>query len=130
MDLPCFFSGRVHQGYQQGRLFGLPTANIHISRRVPLIEGVYVGYTQISPEFVMHPSLLFWGRPHALPLVVDPRLEVHILSSDIGELYQKLLGVTIIDFLRENGVFPDEESLREAMVKDVRRAKEYFNLVL
>lgn len=128
MDLPHFFSGRVRQGYQQGRLFGLPTANIHISRTVSLNEGVYVGYAQIFPEFVMHPSLLFWGRPHALPLVVDPRFEVHILHSDVGELYQKLLGVTIVDFLRENRAFPDEESLRKAIEEDLQKARDYFHL--
>lgn len=127
MILPHFFSGRVRHGYQQGRLLGLPTANIHIPRRINLEEGIYVGYTRISPDLVTHPSLVFWGTPHALSDTVGPRMEVHFLNKGV-DVYQKLLGVTILAFLRENKKFADETGLREAMAEDMRKAREYFNM--
>jgi len=127
MNLPHFFSGRVRHGYQQGRIFGLPTANIHLARHMPLDEGVYLGYTRISPDLITHPSLIFWGTPHALSDAIGPRMEVHLLNKEI-DIYRKLLGVTILVLLRENRKFVDEASLREAMAEDLRKAKEYFNM--
>lgn len=127
MNLPHFFSGRVRHGYQQGRIFGLPTANIYIARPVSLDEGIYFGYTRISPDLITHPSLVFWGTPYAISGASGTRLEVHLLNKEI-DLYRKLLGVTILAFLRANKKFADEAGLREAMAQDMRKAREYFNM--
>lgn len=124
---PAYVSGRVRQGYKQGRLLGLPTANLRVKRSLALPEGVYVGYTRVSPEITMYPSLIFWGRPHTLPHALEPRLEVHLLAQHV-DLYGRLLGVTITDFFRENKIFNTEADLRAAIREDLARAFSYFHL--
>ncbi len=124
---PLFLSGRAIQGFKQGRLLGLPTANIDIHHAPDLIQGVYMGYTRVIPEMVNYPSIIFWGKPHALPAVAQPRLEVHLLKQEL-DLYDTILEVTLLSFLRQNREFPNKEILENAIQQDLEYALKYFNL--
>src|SRR5690625_2579913 len=52
-------------------------------------------------------------------------LEVHLFNRNI-DAYGKLVCVDFLQFLRDEEKFPDVESLRAAIVDDVRSAQDYF----
>ena len=127
MNTSLFLTGRTIKGYKQGRLLGFPTANLDLISSPDLVEGVYLGYARVIPDLAMHPSLIFWGTPHFLPEAQTPRMEVHIIKQDI-DLYDKLIEISLIDFIRENRKFLHQASLKEAIENDLQFALNYFKL--
>ena len=127
MDTPLFLTGRTIKGYKQGRLLGFPTANLDLINSPDLLEGIYVGYARIIPDLAMHPSLIFWGKPHLLPEAQTPRMEVHIIKQDI-DVYDKRIEISLIQFVRENMKFMNEGEAKKAIQNDLKFALNYFKL--
>ena len=125
---PVFLSGRAITGYRQGRLLGFPTANLALINSPDLSEGVYVGQARIIPETVTYPSLVFWGKPYLLPEAQAPRLEVHIVKQNL-DLYDKIIEISLLSFVRENRKFIDENEAKESIKKDLHFALNYFKHV-
>ncbi len=118
-------SGVVQHGYRQARAVGFPTANISLAQEIFLEEGTYAGFAQIGDTARKIPSLVFYGVPHMIPEVAEPRCEVHLLE-DVGDLYGKHLSIELIHFIRPNEKFSTEEALAIAIQKDYEAAKTFF----
>ncbi len=127
MQPPLFLTGKAQDGHKQGRLFGVPTANLELMRVPNLTQGIYLGYARIIPELVTHPSIIFWGKPHALSAVLRARFEVHLLKQDL-DLYGTTIEVRIVAFVRENMEFANQEMLKNAIQQDLDYALKYFKL--
>lgn len=125
---PYCIAGRVIHGDKIGRKLGCHTANIALKRRKVPLSGVFtvtVTGERLGGAGKEWPGVANVGtRP-----TVDGRgrtsLEVHLLDFD-GELYQAHLTVNFLHRLRGEMKFDGLEALKQAIAKDVRDAKSYF----
>ena len=116
-------SGPVISGAQQGRKWGVPTANIAL-RHNPGLHGVFIGTVELDGRD--HPAVLSIGHR---PVVGggERLLEAHLLNYD-GLLYGRILQVTIQEKIRDQRYFAETSSLIEAMHEDIAIAKTYHQI--
>lgn len=117
--------GMVESGFAQARSSGFPTANLTLSEPLTIDEGIYCALVAVAGIAESLPSVVFYGVPHALPNVTEPRFEVHILESQ-ADLYGKEISVELTVFIRENRKFDTAEELQKAIEGDIEIAREYF----
>jgi riboflavin kinase/FMN adenylyltransferase len=116
-------SGRVAHGAKLGRDLGFPTANIPL-RRSPPLSGIYVVEVEVDGE-KLGPAVASVGKRPTVNPVARPLLEVHLLDFH-EDLYGRHLRVCFLEKLREEEKYADLDQLKEAIERDVRRAREYF----
>jgi riboflavin kinase/FMN adenylyltransferase len=116
-------SGRVAHGAKLGRDLGFPTANIPL-RRSPPLSGIYVVEVEVDGE-KLGPAVASVGRRPTVNPVARPLLEVHLLEFR-QDLYGRHLRVCFLEKLRDEEKYADLVQLKEAIARDVRRAREYF----
>lgn len=150
-NLPLLIIGSVIHGSGDGRKLGFPTANLLIENypdkekgekegesSLQLDWGVYAGRVRVVekvektkqtgkseqplPESPAYPAVMHWG-PRRVFDEVNPQLEVHILNFD-GDLYEKILEVEVIAFIRESAKFETLEELKKQIEMDCERARE------
>ncbi len=117
---PYALRGRVVVGDRRGRTLGFPTANLHLRRGLLLPpDGVYAVRADVD------------GRPCAGVLNIGVRptfagrrrtIEAHLLDFT-GDLYRRWLVVQLIERLRGEERFSGPDALREAIARDVARAR-------
>ncbi|MBI1367975.1 MAG: riboflavin biosynthesis protein RibF [Planctomycetes bacterium] len=120
---PFVMRGRVIEGEKRGRTIGFPTANIDTADRVLPADGVYGGTIDLD------------GRtfPVAISVGVKPTFgkrdrafEVYIMG-DVGDLYDRVLEIRVLRFLRDQAVFTSVEPLVEQMQRDVRSVQAMYD---
>ncbi|HLS16231.1 MAG TPA: bifunctional riboflavin kinase/FAD synthetase [Paenalcaligenes sp.] len=121
---PFRVSGHVIHGRKLGRELDYPTLNLRVPNTFALRSGVYAVQVQgLEPTPITGVASL-----GVRPTVEDEGrllLEVHLFNRNI-DAYGKLVCVDFLQFLRDEEKFPDIESLRAAIVDDVRSAQDYF----
>ncbi|MEG1886531.1 MAG: riboflavin biosynthesis protein RibF [Oscillospiraceae bacterium] len=132
-DMPCagkllgrpfsFFS-EVIGGDQRGRTLGFPTINQYYP--TDMVEpkyGVYACFAVVDGKEM--PAICNIGiRPTFR--VDNTYCETYIFDYS-GDLYDKMIEIKLIKFLREEKKFAQVEQLVEAIKNDVEVAKEYIN---
>jgi riboflavin kinase / FMN adenylyltransferase len=116
---PYFITGRVAHGEKLGRRLGFPTANIPLGRRAPL-SGIFA----VEVEG-MGPAVASVGRRPTVNPLERPLLEVHLFDCD-GELYGRRVKVCFLEKLRDEEKYDGLEALKEAIARDARQARAYF----
>jgi riboflavin kinase/FMN adenylyltransferase len=116
-------SGTVVHGAGRGRTMGIPTANLELWPDLALpAYGVYAARASAAGrEYAAVTSIgvrptFENGRAH------DATVETHLLDFD-GDLYGSVLRVEFVERLRAEQKFPDQDALREQMVRDIARAR-------
>ena len=118
--------GRVIHGDQIGRTLGYPTANIHFSRDLFPLNGIFIALVD-GPEFKQKPSLVSVGKR---PTVTNNGMicvEVNILDFS-GDLYGKKLNVEFVRKIRDQEAFASKNELIAAMKEDERISRKFFEL--
>ena len=121
---PYSISGKVVHGDKVGRTLGYPTANIRLPVERPLQFGIYavklegVAETHLSgvASFGIRPTMKQDGRP---------TLEVHVFDFD-EQIYGAHVRVHFLHKIRDEMKFPDPETLRQWMIADEEKARDYF----
>lgn len=119
---PYRMSGRVAHGDKRGRTIGVPTANVHLHRRVVPIKGVYVvTVSGLGPEPVAGVA-----NVGTRPTVDGTRalLEVHLLDFD-RDIYGKHLNIDFLHKLRDERRFDSFEELKQQIARDINEAREW-----
>jgi riboflavin kinase/FMN adenylyltransferase len=116
---PYFITGRVAHGEKLGRRLGFPTANIPLGRRAPL-SGIFA----VEVEG-MGPAVASVGRRPTVNPLARPLLEVHLFDCE-GELYGRRVKVRFLEKLRDEEKYDGLEALKEAIARDARQARAYF----
>lgn len=128
-----FFSGVVVPNKRNGTKFGYPTANIFIDDKS--LDGLYLGHTSLVDSESKEirnafsdrlPSLIFIGAAQTVG-ETEYRLETHILDFPQIDLYDSQISVEIVEKLRNNEKFKDEDELMVQMKKDEVAARKWFN---
>ncbi|SDQ78907.1 bifunctional riboflavin kinase/FAD synthetase [Pseudovibrio sp. Tun.PSC04-5.I4] len=114
-----FVEARVQHGEKRGRELGYPTANLKLAENCELKLGIYS--VQIKIDGVMHDGVASFGRR---PTFDDgaPLLEVHVFDFK-GDLYEKLVSVSFIGYIRSEQKFDGIDALIAQMDKDSEEAR-------
>lgn len=106
-----FIEGKVIHGDKMGRKLGYPTANIELtdSRKLIPAEGIYAIRVQIDRQGKALNGVMSIGtRPTFNGS--DLRVEAHIFDFS-GDIYNQLLRVEMISYIRANQKFDNIEAL-------------------
>lgn len=108
---PYFLRGKVVHGKGIGRTLGFPTANIEPldAHKVIPKHGVYVALVNTPTRD---------DAPAFVNIDIKGIIEVHIPSFK-GDLYDQILNIRFVRFLREEKRFDSLEGLREQIKADI-----------
>ena len=119
-----YLNAPVLHGKALGRKLGLPTINQEFSEgSAPMAHGIYYTKTEIDGKDYISVSNL-----GARPTVENGgrvNLETHILDFD-GDLYGKTVKVKFFGKGRGEECFESVDALREAVMLDCEKAREFF----
>jgi riboflavin kinase/FMN adenylyltransferase len=116
--------GEVVHGHGLGRRLGFPTANIEFSPAQALPpDGVYVMELTLEDGVRRGAVGSIGNRPHFGG--GERQLEVHCLENP-GEIYGQLALVSVLERLRSQERFADDEALIERMARDAQAAAAYL----
>jgi riboflavin kinase/FMN adenylyltransferase len=124
---PFMIRGIVQQGRRLGRQLGVPTANLALETREPVMRGVFIVEVELV-DGSRNPAIANIGFKPTVTEVPEPSLEVHLLHFD-GNLYGKVLKVHFINKIRDEKRFDGLEALRSQIQQDLTQAKTFFGLV-
>ena len=122
---PYKITGRVAHGEKLGRRLGFPTANIHLKRKRAPFSGIYavkLHGVDLNPL----PAVASLGVRPTVMVDAAPVLEVHVLDFD-ADIYGRRVGVEFVHKLRVEEKYPDLETLRRQIQRDVENARQYLN---
>jgi riboflavin kinase/FMN adenylyltransferase len=120
LGYPWFVTGRVVPGDKRGRELGYPTANIALDSQCSLKHGIYA--VRIGIGAARYEGVASFGRRPMFDNG-DPLLEVHLFDF-AGDLYETLLDVAFIGWIRAEAHLGSVSELTRQMGEDSRMARE------
>jgi riboflavin kinase / FMN adenylyltransferase len=126
---PTLASGIVQHGDKRGRQIGFPTANLRpqANKLLPA-NGVYAAYVHIQNDQESDLQLASTVYKCVVNIGVRPTfngterlVEVHLLDTNL-DLYDKLLTVEFIAYLRGEQRFSGIDALKAQITTDVQKA--------
>ena len=126
---PYTIRGPVVRGAGRGRELGFPTANIKPDRPLLVATGVYAGYARVEGDASAGARV-----PAALKSVLNVGyrptfgenqywVEAHLIDF-VGDLYDRVLGIGLVERIREERKFSDVDGLRRQIRSDIATAAE------
>ncbi len=112
--------GRVEFGQQRGRTIGVPTANLSLADYLRPRFGVYAAFAQIEGEGPLLPGVVNIGVRPTLE-GKDERLEIHLFDFT-GDLYGRVLKVSLLEFIRDEKKFDGLAALQAQIGLDIDTA--------
>jgi len=115
-----YFEGLVTHGYHIGTKMGFPTANIVVKDDLLYpSQGVYAVKAQTA-DGTLYPAMMNIGmRPTFHQKHAQQSIEVHLFDySDEHDLYNTILKIYPVWYLRNEMEFKSPEALREQLIKD------------
>ncbi len=116
---PYMLHGKVIRGYGRGRQIGIPTANLDCGDQLIPDDGVYAGRCAI--DGVTYPAAVSIGT---MPTFGENRrqIEAHLIGFG-RDLYDRVIEVEMIDWIREQLKFDGIERLKEQMTLDLEQVQ-------
>lgn len=120
---PYMLLGKVSHGDKRGRVWGCPTANIHLHRRSVPMMGIFVVRVYDLEDAPIEGVASLGVRPS----IGGTRtlLEVHLFDFD-RDIYGKNIRVEFIHKLRDELKFDAIQDLIDQIHRDVQDAKRFF----
>lgn len=114
--------GDVVRGFQRGRALGFPTANLGapVEGFVPA-DGVYAALAHVDAG--TFPAAVSIGDNPTFDGVAARTVEANLLDVDL-DLYERPIGLELVDFVRPMHRFESVEQLTAQMARDVERTRE------
>lgn len=117
---PFMIEGTVDHGAEMGRKLGFPTANLHLGDYRRPAYGVYAIRARLGGDPPIDGVANLGIRPMFDPPI--ELLEAHLFGFS-GDLYDRVIGVELIDFLRPEWSLPDIDALRRQIAADCDAAR-------
>ncbi|MBN1522753.1 MAG: riboflavin kinase, partial [Candidatus Aureabacteria bacterium] len=124
---PYSIGGTVRRGRSLGRTWDVRTANIDVSEEKMLLSGVFASRVMIEKTNKVYPGVLSIGANPTVSKEKNQKVEVHILNFS-RDLYGKFLEVVPVKKLRRTLKYSNKEKLIQSILKDIQRAKKFFNM--
>ena len=111
-------SGLVTQGNSIGRKIGFPTANIDLGtvRQIFPRDGVYFIKTKINED--NYCGMCNIGHRPTVSDEDRTSIEVHIFNYDDFDLYNQIIEIEFVDYVRNEKKFKNIEDLKLQLIKD------------
>ena len=119
-------TGRVIDGFHEGRKIGFPTANLNtdgIGKLIPA-PGVYAVHVQLENEQHLRPAMMNIGTRPTYDGHVQT-LEVHIFDFD-GDIYGQQLRVVFDRRIRNEMKFSSPQELAKQLEKDKEEIRRIY----
>ncbi len=113
-------SGKVVKGNMLGRKIGFPTANIELQDKLKLMPGRGVYAVRVFAENQWHKGMLNIGKRPTLN-TSKATVEVHLFDYN-ANLYDEIITIEFIRFIREEKKFPNLDELGSQLHKDRKYA--------
>ncbi len=121
LGYPFTIEGMVISGKHLGRGLGFPTANIKVDEEYLCPKkGVYIGFVII--DNIRYKAMINLGHNPTINYTKQLSLEVHVIDYK-EDLYNQLLSVQFIQFLRDEIKFKNKDNLIMQLEQDLRDAK-------
>lgn len=123
---PHMTTGVIEHGLKIGRTIGFPTANMsRLAEGYLPRDGVYAGWLYADGQ--RYPAAHSVGINETFQAV--PRLvESHVLDRDDLDLYDKVVSIEYVEFVRPNLKFNSKEELIEEINKDLAKIKSILGI--
>jgi riboflavin kinase/FMN adenylyltransferase len=118
---PWAIEGAVQRGFQRGRDFGFATANLALGDYMRPRLGIYAVRVDLGDGALM-PGVASVGVNPTVGALPEPVLEAHVFDFD-AELYDRVIEVQMIAFLRDEAHFENVDALKTQMTEDAARAR-------
>ena len=119
---PWFVTAQVVHGDKRGRTLGYPTANLRLGTDCGLKHGIYA--VRVGLGGTLYDGVASFGRRPTFDNGA-PLLEVFLFDFK-GDLYDTVLDVAFIGFIREELKFDTIEALIRQMDDDSAKARAYL----
>ena len=119
-------TGRVIEGFHEGRKIGFPTANLNtdeIGKLVPA-SGVYAVHVQLENEQHLRPAMMNIGTRPTYDGHMQT-LEVHIFDFN-GDIYRQQLRVVFDRRIRNEMKFSSPQELAKQLEKDKEEIRRIY----
>jgi riboflavin kinase/FMN adenylyltransferase len=118
---PHITTGMIEHGLKIGRQIGFPTANMSREAEGYLpLDGVYAGWLYADGE--RYPAALSVGINETFQAV--PRLiEAHVIDQTELDLYDKIVSLEYVDFIRPAAKFDGVEALVAEINRDLEKCR-------
>lgn len=126
LGYPYFLQGKVIAGQKLGRTLGFPTANIQIDEPKKLMprNGVYAVLARMGPH--IYKGMMSIGTRPTIPNPYPSRtIEVHLLDFK-EDIYNQVMKVALLEWLRCEKKFPSVEELKDQMKIDEQEVRKIF----
>lgn len=118
---PYQLSTKVVKGMQIGTKIGVPTANLILNDNyVKIKPGVYV--VMVNANNIEYLGICNIGHNPSFNYQDKLTIEVHLIDFS-GDLYNKEIKISFIDYIREEEKFPSIEVFQKQILKDIEIAK-------
>jgi riboflavin kinase/FMN adenylyltransferase len=121
---PYTLQGTVVRGYGRGRQIGIPTANLSCLDQLIPADGVYAGRCALDGD--VYPVALSIGT---MPTFGENQrqIEAHLIGFD-GDLYDQVIEVQLLDWLRDQLRFSGVAALKAQLALDLLHVREMGHL--
>ncbi len=122
---PYHLSGIVIRGRKLGTEIGFPTANLRLLSKYKLVPklGIYVVHVVVRDK--RYKGMLYIGDLPTVGIEGGRSIEVNIFDFD-EDIYDELIEVHLLKFLREDEKFESIEALRTQLFVDKQSSQDYF----
>jgi riboflavin kinase/FMN adenylyltransferase len=114
-------TGNVKKGKQQGREIGFPTANLSLKNFLKPPLGVYISRLKIISHQTQNCGMCNIGHKPTVSNENMTSIEVHIFNYNNFDLYNQIIEIEFVDYVRNEIKFENIEDLKLQLIKD----KEY-----
>lgn len=121
LSRPWALEGEVVRGFQRGRDFGFPTANLSLGDYARPRLGIYAVRVDLG-DGVLLPGVASVGVNPTVDALPEPLLETHLFDFG-GDLYGRVIEVEMIAFLRDETKFASIDAMKTQMRHDVLSAR-------
>jgi riboflavin kinase/FMN adenylyltransferase len=120
---PYTLCGKIVHGDHLGRELGFPTANIPLNRRPVPVKGIFAGRLHsLQGSWIAAISIGLRPTVGGKQMV----LEAHCLDADSPDLYGQHVQVELHQQLRHEEKYPDLDSLKAAIARDIIHTRRFF----
>jgi riboflavin kinase/FMN adenylyltransferase len=122
-----YIRGVVEHGDQRGRTIGFPTANLAVAPgMIQPQDGVFAGFVHLEDGSTFDAAISVGRRTTFYGEAGVRLVEVHLLDFT-GDLYDHIVVVELVEWLRGQVTFAGVEELKNQLERDVQRSRDVLS---